>query len=145
MGMLISTRCIHGFMSNSIKKSWTVSCHNLWLSNWEFITSLSGAIDAKYCQMALWSVLVHLLDFLDFGGIIIVTQWPIKIMRFEGRFWFPGEFIFHKEVCRWFMTSQDRYLVVTLVGIQIQKKIFVLITKNFGTLSNTEKMTTGTT
>ena len=23
--MLISTRCIHGFMSNTIKKSWTVS------------------------------------------------------------------------------------------------------------------------
>ena len=26
--MLISTRCIHGFMSNLIKKSWTVSNHH---------------------------------------------------------------------------------------------------------------------
>ena len=29
------------------------------------ITSLSGAIDAKYCQMALWSIPVHLLEILE--------------------------------------------------------------------------------
>ena len=39
--MLIFTRCIHAFMSNSIKKSWTVSIAYLWKSLWAVASSVT--------------------------------------------------------------------------------------------------------
>ena len=42
--MLISTRCIRGFMSNTIKKSWTVSNHGLYNSY---------IMHCRYCRFCL--------------------------------------------------------------------------------------------
>ena len=85
--MLISTRCIHGFMSNLIKKSWTVSSLNgvmglnpvefgwkLWIF-WSFLTSKAVALNmgvmAELIRSCLSSILVGSHIRLGWAQVLI--------------------------------------------------------------------------
>ena len=88
--ILISTRCIHGFMSNLIKKSWTDSkVHSISCENWrhdishytkEFCTSLGQ----PSLNFKVWCYLYQFVKIFTFVTLWVATSYQSRRNRGTG-------------------------------------------------------------